>query len=64
MTDLSAAAPGFSPLDLAALLYFLAAWTAYGVSVSRMRGSRISLSRIMDRHRANWARNHSGAVGG
>ena len=30
MTDLSAAAPGFSPLDLGALLYFLAAWTAYG----------------------------------
>ena len=56
MTDLSAAAPGFSPLDLAALLYFLAAWTIYGVSVSRLRGDRISLSRIMDRHRANWAR--------
>lgn len=56
MTDLSAAAPGFSPLDLAALLYFLAAWTAYGVSVGRLRGRRISLSRIMDRHRENWAR--------
>ncbi len=39
MTDLSAAAPGFSPLDLGALLYFLAAWTAYGVSVSRLRAS-------------------------
>ncbi|MCJ2013443.1 DUF599 domain-containing protein [Methylobacterium sp. J-076] len=56
MTDLSVAGPGFSTLDLAALVYFLMAWTAYGLSVGRLRGRRISLSRIMDRHRENWAR--------
>ena len=56
MTDLSTPGPGFSGLDLAALVYFLLAWTAYGLSVGRLRGGRISLSRIMDRHRENWAR--------
>ncbi len=56
MTDLPAASSSFSTLDLAALLYFLLAWTGYGISVGRLRGVRISLSRIMDRHRENWAR--------
>ncbi|WCS28058.1 DUF599 domain-containing protein [Methylobacterium sp. NMS14P] len=56
MTDLSAGSAAFSHLDLAALLYFILAWIAYGLSVGRLRGRMVSLSQIMNGHRANWAR--------
>ena len=49
MLDLSA----FSPIDLAGLAFFVAAWTGYGYLVHR-RGGR-SLSRIMHGHRRVWA---------
>jgi uncharacterized membrane protein len=56
MTDLSAGAAAFSPIDLCALLYFVCAWIAYGLSVGRLRGRMVSLTQIMNGHRANWAR--------
>ena len=45
----------FSPLDLAALLFFVAAWIGYSFAVQRRRGDRLSLSQIMNRQRRNWA---------
>ncbi|MEE7447701.1 hypothetical protein MRF4_07665 [Methylobacterium radiotolerans] len=56
MTDLSTGSAAFSHLDLAALVYFIVAWIAYGLSVGRLRGRAVSLSQIMNGHRANWAR--------
>ena len=56
MTDLSTGSAAFSPLDLGALLYFILAWIAYGLSVGRLRGRMVSLSQIMNGHRSNWAR--------
>ena len=55
MTDLSTGSAAFSPLDLGALLYFILAWIAYGLSVGRLRGRMVSLSQIMNGHRSNWA---------
>ncbi|MHC2001372.1 DUF599 domain-containing protein [Methylobacterium sp. CM6241] len=46
----------FSPLDIAGLLYFVAAWAGYGIAVARMRGRRTSLSQIMNRQREEWSR--------
>lgn len=44
----------FSPLDLAALAFFLGSWCAYGFLVERTgRGSR-GLNRVMDEHRRRW----------
>ncbi|MCJ2073598.1 DUF599 family protein [Methylobacterium sp. J-030] len=56
MTALSTGQPAFSPLDLGAVLYFILAWVAYGLSVGRLRGRMVSLSQIMNGHRSNWAR--------
>lgn len=56
MTDLPPGATAFSGLDLAALIFFVTAWLAYGLSVGRLRGRMVSLSEIMNRHRQNWAR--------
>ncbi|MDP4026175.1 DUF599 domain-containing protein [Methylobacterium sp. NEAU 140] len=56
MIDLSTAGAAFSPVDLGALAYFIAAWVGYGLSVGRLRGRMVSLTQIMNRHRANWAR--------
>ena len=46
----------FSPLDLAALVFFVCAWVGYGLAVARMRGRRTSLSQIMNGQREVWAR--------
>lgn len=56
MTDLKTAAAALSPLDLGALLFFVAAWTGYALSVGRLRGRLVSLSQIMNRQRETWAR--------
>ena len=45
----------FSPLDLAALVFFVASWAGYSFAVQRRRGSRLSLSQIMNRQRRIWA---------
>ncbi len=45
----------FSPLDLAALLFFVTAWVGYAYAVQRRRGDRLSLTQIMNRQRRNWA---------
>lgn len=47
---------GFSPLDLAALAFFVAIWCGYGFAVGHMRGRRTSLSQIMNGQREVWAR--------
>ena len=45
-------------LDLAAICFFLAAWTAFGwASDGARRFRRQSLTRLMNRHRAQWIRN-------
>jgi len=44
----------FSPLDLAGLLFFVAAWTGYALAVQRRRGDKLSLSQIMNRQRRAW----------
>ncbi|MGU3540349.1 DUF599 domain-containing protein [Methylobacterium sp. A54F] len=46
----------FSLVDFGALLFFVAAWVGYGLSVGRMRGRLVSLSQIMNRQRETWAR--------
>lgn len=46
----------FSLLDIAALTFFVVAWSGYGLAVARMRGRRTSLSQIMNRQRENWSR--------
>ncbi|CAO4147470.1 DUF599 domain-containing protein [Methylorubrum thiocyanatum] len=45
----------FSPLDFAALVFFVASWVSYSFAVARRRGDRLSLSQIMNRQRRNWA---------
>ena len=50
MIDLSA----FSPIDLAGLVYFIAAWAGYNYSVQTPRGNRLSLTRMMNRYRRAW----------
>lgn len=45
----------FSPLDFAALLFFVASWAGYSFAVQRRRGDRLSLSQIMNRQRHKWA---------
>ena len=45
----------FSPLDFAALVFFVAAWVGYAFAVQRRRGDRLSLTQIMNRQRRNWA---------
>ncbi|MCP1559427.1 UNVERIFIED_ORG: putative membrane protein [Methylobacterium sp. SuP10 SLI 274] len=45
----------FSPLDFAALLFFVASWASYSFAVQRRRGDRLSLSQIMNRQRHKWA---------
>ena len=47
--------PAFSPLDLAALVFFVACWVGYAYAVQRRRGDRLSLTQIMNRQRRNWA---------
>ncbi|GJD94663.1 DUF599 domain-containing protein [Methylobacterium iners] len=49
-------ATAFSPLDLAALGFFVAVWIGYGFAVGRMRGRRVSLSGVMNGQREVWAR--------
>ncbi|WP_232630562.1 DUF599 domain-containing protein [Methylobacterium sp. Leaf118] len=44
----------FSPVDLAALTFFVAAWAIYSFAVNR-QGQRLSLSQIMNRQRRKWA---------
>ena len=44
----------FSPIDLAALVFFVAAWAVYSFAVNR-QGPRLSLSQIMNRQRRKWA---------
>ena len=56
MTDLSSGSAAFSPTDLGALIFFVAAWIGYGLSVGQLRGRMVSLTHLMNRHRANWAR--------
>jgi len=56
MPNLPASAAAFSPLDLGALLFFVAAWTGYALSVGRLRGRMVSLSQLMNRQREAWAR--------
>ena len=45
-----------SPLDLAAISFFVLAWVGYGLSVGRLRGRLISLTQIMNGQREEWAR--------
>ncbi|MFF8798806.1 MULTISPECIES: DUF599 domain-containing protein [unclassified Methylobacterium] len=45
----------FSPLDFAALVFFVASWVGYSLAVQRRRGDRLSLSQIMNRQRHRWA---------
>lgn len=45
-----------SPLDLAALAFFVLAWVGYGLSVGRLRGRLVSLSQLMNGQRQEWAR--------
>lgn len=45
----------FSPLDFAALLFFVASWAGYSFAVQRRRGDRLSLSQIMNRQLHKWA---------
>ncbi|CAO4165333.1 DUF599 domain-containing protein [Methylorubrum populi] len=47
--------PAFSPLDLAALVFFIACWVGYAYAVQRRRGDRLSLSQLMNRQRRKWA---------
>ena len=56
MIDLASSVAAFSTLDLCALVYFIAAWIGYGLSVGRMRGRMVSLSQIMNAQREVWAR--------
>ncbi|WP_430913812.1 DUF599 domain-containing protein [Methylobacterium sp. sgz302541] len=48
--------PNLSPLDLAALAFFVVAWVGYGLSVGRLRGRLVSLSQLMNEQRREWAR--------
>ena len=45
----------FTPLDLAGLAFFVAAWAGYGFAVRRRGGERRSLSQIMNDQRRIWA---------
>ena len=45
----------FTPLDLAGLAFFVAAWTGYGFAVRRRGGDHRSLSQIMNGQRRIWA---------
>lgn len=52
----NALSTGLSPLDLAALVVFVAMWIGYGLAVGRLRGHRTSLSQIMNAQREVWCR--------
>ena len=46
----------FSPVDIAAILVFLAAWIGYGTLIGRLSGTGRTLSSAMDVQRRQWMR--------